>query len=108
MIYTVTLNPAADRELTVDDIAFDIDLRTPEWRVDFGEKGLNVARMLKSLGISSVALGFAAGKNVELLRDKLEELGVATEFVWVEGETSTLCWPLCSCGSGSGREETRK
>lgn len=89
MIFTVTLNPAVDRELTVDEIAFDTVLRASDWRVDCGGKGFNVARMLKSLGTSSVALGFAAGKSGELLRDKLNALGIETEFVWIEGETRT-------------------
>jgi 1-phosphofructokinase family hexose kinase len=89
MIFTVTLNPAVDREMTVDAIAFDTVLRASDWRVDCGGKGFNVARMLKSLGISSVALGFAAGKSGEMLNDKLESLGIETDFVWVEGETRT-------------------
>ena len=89
MIFTVTLNPAVDRELTVADIVFDTVLRASEWRVDCGGKGFNVARMLSSLGTPSVALGFAAGKSGELLQGMLEGLGIDTEFVWVEGETRT-------------------
>jgi 1-phosphofructokinase family hexose kinase len=89
MIYTVTLNPAVDREMTVDAIAFDTVLRALDWRVDCGGKGFNVARMLKSLGTSSVALGFAAGKSGEMLNDKLQSLGIETAFVWVDGETRT-------------------
>lgn len=89
MIFTVTLNPAVDRELTVDDIAFDTVLRASDWRVDCGGKGFNVARMLKSVGVSSVALGFAAGKSGEMLNDKLKSLEIETDFVWVEGDTRT-------------------
>jgi len=89
MIFTVTLNPAVDREMTVDSIAFDTVLRATDWRVDCGGKGFNVARMLKSLGVASVALGFAAGKSGELLSDKLQALGIETDFVWVAGETRT-------------------
>ena len=89
MIYTVTLNPAVDRELLVDKITFDTVLRASKWRVDCGGKGFNVARMLQSLGTSSVALGFAAGKTGELLNDELKSLGIETGFVWVDGETRT-------------------
>jgi 1-phosphofructokinase family hexose kinase len=89
MIFTVTLNPAVDRELTVAEIAFDTVLRASDWRVDCGGKGFNVARMLQSLGISSVALGFAGGKSGEMLADKLQSLGIETDFVRVEGETRT-------------------
>lgn len=89
MIFTVTLNPAVDRELTVDAIAFDTVLRASGWRVDCGGKGFNVARMLKVLGDSSVALGFAAGKSGEMLEGKLQSLGIETDVIWVEGETRT-------------------
>jgi 1-phosphofructokinase family hexose kinase len=89
MIFTVTLNPAVDRELTVDEIAYDTVLRASKWQVDCGGKGFNVARMLKSLGVASVALGFAAGKTGELLEEKLQALGIETDFVWIDGETRT-------------------
>ena len=55
MIYTLTLNPAVDRELTVPALEFDTVLRASAWQVDFGGKGFNVSRMLKSLGSDSVA-----------------------------------------------------
>lgn len=89
MIFTVTLNPAVDRELIVDEIVFDSVLRASAWRMDCGGKGFNVARMLASLGVPSVALGFAAGRGGAILADKLGELGIETDFVWVSGETRT-------------------
>jgi 1-phosphofructokinase family hexose kinase len=89
MLYTVTLNPAVDRELAVPEIEFDSVLRASESRIDFGGKGFNVSRLLKSLGAGSVALGFAGGKSGELLRDGLESLGIDTDFTWIEGETRT-------------------
>ena len=89
MIYTLTLNPAVDRELTVPAIEFDRVLRATAWRVDCGGKGFNVSRMLISLGMPSIALGFAGGKSGGLLRDGLADLGIETDFVWVEGETRT-------------------
>ena len=36
MIYTLTLNPAIDRELTVEEIEFDKVLSALEARIDFG------------------------------------------------------------------------
>jgi 1-phosphofructokinase family hexose kinase len=88
-IFTVTLNPAVDRELTVEAIEYDCVLRASEWRVDFGGKGFNVSRMLKSLGADNVAIGFAGGKSGETLKEGLESLGIGTDFVWVAGETRT-------------------
>lgn len=89
MLFTVTLNPAVDRELIVPEIKFDTVMRASSWRVDWGGKGFNVSRMLKSLGQDSTALGFAGGRSGEMLRDGLALLGIQTEFVWVHGETRT-------------------
>jgi 1-phosphofructokinase family hexose kinase len=89
MIYTVTLNPALDRELVVPAIQFDSVLRAQDCRLDWGGKGFNVSRMLNALGAESTALGFAGGKAGEMLRDGLEALSIRTDFVWVNGETRT-------------------
>jgi 1-phosphofructokinase family hexose kinase len=89
MIYTLTPNPAVDRELTVPAMEFDSVLRATESRVDFGGKGFNVSRLLKGMETSSIATGFLAGNAGELLQNGLKSLGIGTDFVWVEGETRT-------------------
>jgi 1-phosphofructokinase family hexose kinase len=89
MIYTLTLNPALDRELIVPALVYDEVLRATASRVDFGGKGFNVSRMLEALGASSVALGFAGGRTGAALREGLEALGIATDFVAIAGETRT-------------------
>jgi len=89
MIYTVTLNPAVDRELTVGAIEYDTVLRAQSWHIDYGGKGFNVSRMLRSMGMTSCALGFVGGKSGEILHDGLRALKIKTDFVWVEGETRT-------------------
>jgi 1-phosphofructokinase family hexose kinase len=89
MIYTLTLNPAVDRELTVPAVEYDSVLRATESRVDFGGKGFNVSRLLKSLGATSTAVGFLGGRSGELLQHGLQDLGIGTDFVWVAGETRT-------------------
>ena len=89
MIYTLTLNPAVDRELTVPAMEFDSVLRASESRVDFGGKGFNVSRLLKGMGVRSTAVGFLGGRAGELLQDGLQNLGISTDFVWVSGETRT-------------------
>jgi len=89
MIYTLTLNPAVDRELTVPAMDFDSVLRASEARVDFGGKGFNVSRLLKELKAASIAVGFLGGRAGELLLDGLQRLGIGADFVWVSGETRT-------------------
>ena len=89
MIYTLTPNPAVDRELTVPAMEFDSVLRATESRIDFGGKGFNVSRLLKGMETSSTAIGFLAGNAGELLQNGLKSLGIGTDFVWVPGETRT-------------------
>jgi 1-phosphofructokinase family hexose kinase len=89
VIYTLTLNPAVDRELTVPKLEFDSVLRAGESRVDFGGKGFNVSRLLQGLQTASTAMGFLGGHAGELLQAGLQSLGIITDFVWVSGETRT-------------------
>ncbi len=89
MIYTLTPNPAVDRELTVPAMEFDSVLRASESRMDFGGKGFNVSRLLKGMEATSTAVGFLAGSAGELLQSGLKSLGIGTDFVWVTGETRT-------------------
>ena len=89
MIYTLTLNPAVDRELTVPSMEFDSVLRASEARVDFGGKGFNVSRLLKGMNEASAAVGFLGGNAGELLEKGLQSLGIGTDFVWVSEETRT-------------------
>jgi len=89
MIYTVTLNPALDRELTVPKLVFDEVLRARALRLDYGGKGFNVSRALAALGAESVALGFVGGKTGEKLEAGLATLGIETDFTWLREETRT-------------------
>ena len=89
MIYTLTLNPAVDRELTVPVVEFDAVLRAIDARIDFGGKGFNVSRLLKGMGVASTAVGFLGGRTGEILQDGLLALGIDTDFVWVPDETRT-------------------
>jgi 1-phosphofructokinase family hexose kinase len=89
MIYTLTLNPAVDRELTVPAMEFDSVLRATKTQVDFGGKGINVSRLLRGMGVPSTAVGLAGGKAGEILLAGLQTLGIDTDFVWVAGETRT-------------------
>lgn len=89
MIYTVTLNPAIDRELLVNSIEFDTVLRATSWQVDFGGKGMNVSRLLLGFDTPSVALGFVGGGSGKMLDSGLQSLGITTDFIWVDEDTRT-------------------
>lgn len=100
MIYTLTLNPAVDKELTVPALEQDTVLRATASRVDVGGKGFNVSRMLANLGAANTAVALAGGRSGEFLREGLEALGISTAFIEVAGETRSNVSIVCESGPG--------
>jgi 1-phosphofructokinase family hexose kinase len=90
LIYTLTLNPAIDREYRVPAIGFGEVLRADGARVGLGGKGFNVSRALRALGEPSVALGFVGGQAGRTIAAGMAGLGIATDLVEIAGgETRT-------------------
>lgn len=100
MIYTLTLNPALDRTLTVPHLVLDEVLRASSTQLDWGGKGFNVSRALLQLGQPSTALGFAGGETGQRLERGLKSLGITTDFIRIQGETRTN---VVVIEAGSGR-----
>jgi len=71
MIYTITLNPALDRTLWIEQIKPDDSNRIEKEERFAGGKGIDVSRVLKTLGISNKALGFTGGFDGEELEGRL-------------------------------------
>lgn len=89
MIYTVTLNPALDKEYTVDELKQDEVLRALAVSIDYGGKGFNVSRMLHSLGVDNTALGFVGGATGQTIERGLAELNIKTALTGIREETRT-------------------
>lgn len=89
MIKTVTLNPAVDKTVEIKDFRVGEVNRITSVRLDPGGKGINVAKTIKALGGSSVATGFLAGRNGQYIKENLDLMEVANDFLFVEGETRT-------------------
>ena len=88
MIYTVTLNPALDYVIQVDNFKAGRINRNRTETIYYGGKGINVSWVLQELGIESTALGFIAGFTGEALHQGLEQAGINTDFIKVkEGMT---------------------
>jgi len=88
-IVTVTPNPVLDRTLTVPRIVFNEVTRATAARLDWGGKGFNVSRALQALDVESVAMGFIGGATGRVLERGLNDMGIATDFVPIAGETRT-------------------
>lgn len=87
MITTVTLNPAVDEAIALEEIALGDINRCDLDAVDPGGKGLNASRVIARLGRRTRALGFVAGVTGELIRARLDAEGVAHAFDDVPGLT---------------------
>ena len=83
MIYTVTVSPAIDYVVHLDSFETGATNRTTAEEYYFGGKGINVSRVLKELGLPSVALGFVGGFTGQALEKGLKDAGIETDFVHV-------------------------
>lgn len=84
MIYTVTLNPAIDYVINIDNPIMGAINRCENENIYCGGKGINVSLVLKELGINSIATGFLAGFTGLEIEKSLRESGINTDFVHLE------------------------
>lgn len=89
MIITVTLNPAVDKTVEVDNCTIDSVNRVSSIKLDAGGKGINVSKVVKSLGGESVALGVLAGGTGKFIKNYLDNEEIKNDFSFVPGETRT-------------------
>lgn len=89
MIATVTLNPALDKTVYVDQLAVNDANRVLRIEMDAGGKGINASRMLRVLGEETIALGFIGGDTGSFIEHVLHKEGVRTDFVEVSHPTRT-------------------
>ena len=87
MIYTLTLNPALDYDVYLDNFSEgDLNL-SKEINIRAGGKGINVSKVLANLDLSSKALGFTGGFIGDFIKKDLETQNIDTDFVSLDGIT---------------------
>lgn len=89
MIYTVTLNPAIDKTIMIDDFTVNHVNRISDIIEDAGGKGINVSKMIKNLQGKSIALGLCAGKSGEFILSQMDDMGIEHFFIQGQGQTRT-------------------
>lgn len=89
MIVTVTMNPAIDKTIEVENLELGGLNRIKHVEIDVGGKGINVSKTIQKLGEISVATGFIAGNSGKIIENFMNNLGIKTDFITVEGETRT-------------------
>lgn len=81
MIYTVTLNPAIDYIMRMDELHMGITNRSNSEEYYCGGKGINVSLVLAELDIPSTALGFIAGFVGDAIDKWVANTYVTTDFI---------------------------
>ncbi|WP_405851237.1 1-phosphofructokinase family hexose kinase [Streptomyces sp. NBC_00090] len=87
MILTVTLNAALDVTWGVDSLRPRASHRVDTAYERAGGKGVNVARVLTSLGHNPLATGLAGGPTGRLIREELRAARVREAFLDVAGDS---------------------
>jgi 1-phosphofructokinase family hexose kinase len=81
MIYTVTLNPAVDKIIFLDEFIRAKTGRIKKTVETLGGKGTHVSINLKLLGVENTALGVTLGENGKKITKMMEEWGVSVKFL---------------------------
>jgi 1-phosphofructokinase len=89
MIVTVTLNPTLDKTADVDRLKPGGLNRLRNITLDAGGKGVNVSKVIHALRGKSVATGFLGGGSGREVERMLDDMGIQTDFVKIEGSTRT-------------------
>lgn len=99
MIVTVTLNPALDITHTVASLVPHRSHRVTDVAAQAGGKGVNVARVLHTLGLPAVAVAFRGGLTGAAVAADLDRHGIAHRLVDTAGE-SRRTFTVVDLGSG--------
>lgn len=89
MIFTLTLNPAMDKTVVIENLTPGGVNRIGSMRIDVGGKGINVSKCLKNLGCESTAAAFWGGAAGQCGIDFLQENGIGALTVQVAEDTRT-------------------
>jgi 1-phosphofructokinase family hexose kinase len=89
MIITVTPNAAIDKTLTVPNFQVGFRHRASESLTLPGGKGVNVARVLKTLGLPVVVSGLVGGRTGQQIVEGLSRENILNDFVRIAGESRT-------------------
>jgi len=103
MILCVTLNAAIDKTYVIEGFKPGEIFRVKETKALPGGKGINVSRVIHSLGGDVLAAGFIGGHNGAFIEERLAAEGIPSAFVRVKPEsrvTISIIDPICSSETG--------
>ena len=87
MIYTLTLNPAVDYYIDMNNFEEGELNKVNNAYTLAGGKGINVSKVLKNFNVDSIALGFCGGFTGDYIKKHLKEYGIKENFIYLEEDT---------------------
>ena len=87
MITTLTLNPAIDKTLILENFVVNGINRIKHVNIDAGGKGINASKVIKTLGEKTIALGFLGGEPGDSIISMLKEKGIEEDFIRIKEDT---------------------
>jgi 1-phosphofructokinase family hexose kinase len=89
LILTLTINPAIDRNLSVDRLVFEDRAYILASRESAGGRGINASFVLHSFGASTLAIAVCGGKAGKLLEEFLRNSSFPCDLVRIKQEIRT-------------------
>jgi len=89
LIVTLTINPAIDRNITVDRLAFEDRAYILDQSESAGGRGINAAKVIHSFGGDPLAILTSGGDSGRRLEEHLSHLGFRTVVVPIANEIRT-------------------
>ena len=92
MIYTITLNPAIDKIIEIENkLEREKNHKIKRTLYDIGGKGCHVSTVIEAHKIPNIATGFTGGENGRKLINLLENREVKCKFIDVEDSNTREC-----------------
>jgi 1-phosphofructokinase family hexose kinase len=89
MIVTITSNAAIDKTLSVPNFQAGFRHRSSQSLTLPGGHGVNIARVLKTIGQPVIASGLVGGRTGQQIVEGLSREGILNDFVRIAGESRT-------------------
>jgi len=89
LILTLTINPALDRNVTVDRLAFEDRGYILSRSESPGGRGINASRVIHSFGGKTLAIAAVGGENGALFEKLTDGIGFPLEMFRIHGEMRT-------------------
>lgn len=99
MIVSLTPNTTIDLTVFIPKMVPDTTIRATQTHYSLGGKPTDASWILGRMGVSSLALGLAAGSIGDKVKAMLEAFGVTVDFVEADGETR-ICTVIIDESSG--------